>query len=228
MTAKVSSLYSKIAEVSKAVGSLTTDKRNLQQKYDYISADKILDRVGSEMAKVGLVILPALVAEATERIEYQTGKWRYDCRLDMEMRIFDGDGNGDTVAWYGRGADYSVPDKAMYKAITSGHKYFLMKLFNVGAGNEDGEHEVQQPAKNDAKQFSQPEPMITEKQRRQLHAVGTQLYADEWDGKRGEMSDAFGVKSSNEWTAHNTARVIEGMNGKLADGAENVKLFESK
>ena len=222
------SLYQKIADVSRAIGSLQADKRNTQQNYDYISADKVLERVGSEMAKAGLVIVPALVDERMERVEYQQGKFRYDCRVDIEMKLADGEGNTDTVMWFGRGSDYSVPDKAMYKAITSGHKYFLMKLCNVGVGNEDGEHEVQTSAvgKNGAEQ---QEPRITVKQRKHLHASGTKLYGDGWDKKRGEMSLAFRVKSSNDWTQEQAARVIEGIDGKLAEReAKNASLFDDE
>ena len=149
-------LYAKVATVSKAIGSLQPDKRNQQQKYDYISADKILERAGSEMAAVGLVVVPALVDEKIESVEYQTGKWRYDCRVDFVMKLADSEGNTVEVVWFGRGSDYSVPDKAMYKAITSGHKYFLMKLFNVGVGNEDSEHEQPKATSNGATPTQKP------------------------------------------------------------------------
>jgi hypothetical protein len=43
--------------------------------------------------------------------------------------------------WYGHGVDYQSPDKATYKAITTGQKYFEMKLLHVSVGNPDGEHE---------------------------------------------------------------------------------------
>ena len=218
----MNSLFGKIAEVSKAVGSLQPDKRNQQQKYDYISADKILERAGAEMAKVGLVIIPALVDETITTVEYQTGKYRYDCRVDFEMKIADADGNSDTMVWFGRGSDYSVSDKAMYKAITSGHKYFLMKLFNVGVGNEDSEHEEaptkqvkpqQAPAANGS---SQP-ARLPENKRKQLHAVGVDCYGKEWDSKRADMSAAFGVASSNFWTVEQADKVIAGMNRMISE-----------
>ena len=69
---------------------------------------------------------------------------------------------------------------------------------------------------------------ITDKQRRQLHAVGTKLYGDAWDDKRAEMSAAFETKSSNDWTVEQAGRVIDGMNGKLAEQVEQVDLFEDK
>ena len=46
-------LISKLAAASIKVGALATDKRNTQQGYNYISADKILDRAGNALAGVG-------------------------------------------------------------------------------------------------------------------------------------------------------------------------------
>jgi len=140
----VNTLIAKIAKVSAKVGSLKTDKRNAQQNYDYISADKILEKAGDALAEAGIVITPSIVAEKTEEVSYtdsyNKAKTRYDCVLDFMLKIEDGESEM-SVEWRGRGSDYAVPDKAFYKAITSGHKYFIMKLLNIGVGNEDGEHE---------------------------------------------------------------------------------------
>lgn len=135
-------LATKIAAASEAVGALTTDKRNTQQNYDYISADKILDRVGGALARVGVVVIPAIVDEEMVAHSTSNGKERYDARVTFNMTVSDGETTME-FPWVGRGNDYSVPDKATYKAITSGHKYFLAKLLNVGVGNEDGEHEAE-------------------------------------------------------------------------------------
>ena len=137
-------LAAKIAQASKAVGgALSADKRNKDQNYDYISADKILTVCGQALAAQGVTVYPAIMELTTELVSYTSRRGegsRYDARVQFLMKIADGDETQDLV-WFGLGSDYSVPDKAVYKAITSGHKYFMMKLLNVGAGNEDGEHE---------------------------------------------------------------------------------------
>lgn len=133
-------LISKIASASIKVGALKPDKTNTQQSYDYISADKVLERAGDALAAAGVVIIPSIQSEACERVETGNGKSRFDSTVTFTMIVTDGETQLE-MSWRGRGSDYSVPDKAMYKAITSGHKYFLMKLLNVGVGNEDGEHE---------------------------------------------------------------------------------------
>lgn len=142
----MTNLYTKIAAVSRTVGSLETDKTNQQQRYDYISADKILSVVGKAMAEAGLVIVPTIISQTVYDATSPAGKKFFDAEVGFMMIVSDGGDATIEALWVGRGSDYSVPDKAVYKAITSGHKYFLMKLFNIGVGNEDGEHDDAPPA----------------------------------------------------------------------------------
>ena len=140
-------LAGKIAQASMDVGNFKADKTNLDQKYSYISADQVLSRAGDALARNGVVIVPLLKATELSVIERQGKSPRIDAHVHFDMLIVDGAEKID-VPWEGYGSDYMTPDKAVYKAITSGHKYFLMKLLNIGVGNEDGEHET--PPKQEA------------------------------------------------------------------------------
>jgi hypothetical protein len=137
----IGKLATKIAAASNDVGGkLNPDKRNQDQKYDYVSADKILAVCGQALATQGVVVFPGITKSEIVMTE-RTGKSsRYDATIELGITVTDGE-TEYACAWIGLGSDYMTPDKALYKAVTSGHKYFLMKLLNVGAGNEDGEHE---------------------------------------------------------------------------------------
>ena len=135
------SLTSKIAAASKRVGGrLATDKTNKEQGYQYLSADAILGAGGQALAEEGVVIFPSVIDWAVNQFVTDKGKTRYDARVNYVFTVAADDEAKDFV-WVGLGSDYVVPDKAYYKAVTSGHKYFVAKLLNVGAFNEDGEHE---------------------------------------------------------------------------------------
>jgi hypothetical protein len=138
-------LVSKIAKAALDVGGkLSADRKNKDQGYDYLSADKILSICGQALFTQGIVVIPAVVHNEVILCEYvdqyNKQKRRYDAEVDFIFAISDGETSLEQT-WSGAGSDYSVPDKALYKAITSGHKYFLAKLLCIGAGNEDGEHE---------------------------------------------------------------------------------------
>ena len=161
--AKEKNLIQKIAAVSLAVGSLRADKTNSSQNYDYISADKILSVAGKKLAAAGIVIRAFIEEDSVEAVQYvnsygKTGT-RWDARIAFTMIVSDGGNLELEDKWVGRGNDSTTPDKAHYKALTSGHKYYLMKLLNIGVGNEDGEHEpAEEPAaEEDAHNAPQPQ-----------------------------------------------------------------------
>jgi hypothetical protein len=139
-------LASKIAAASLKVGGvLSTDKINKEQNYPYLSADKIIAICGQALAEQGIAVMPEITTWHVEAVAYTSSRGgqgtRHDAAVAFLMKITDGDEKAESP-WLGMGSDYAVPDKAVYKAITSGHRYYLAKLLNVGAGNEDGEHET--------------------------------------------------------------------------------------
>lgn len=141
------SIAERIAWASIEVGAFIPDKRNKEQNYEYISADAVLARGGHALATNGLAVVPSVITAEISPTKYTTRSGnestRYDARVEFQFLVTCADSPEGQMAvrWFGFGSDYAVPDKAFFKAVTSGHKYFLMKLLNIGAGNEDGEHE---------------------------------------------------------------------------------------
>ena len=212
-------LAAKIAKASADVGGrLKADKTNTQDRYNYISADKILAECGQALAAVGVSVIPAMTDADINIGETAGGKRRFDARVTFVMTVTDGE-TESAQPWFGFGADYTTPDKAVYKAVTSGHKYFLSKLLMIGEGNEDGEHEAapeapqQAPARqangngkplpvqvatgNGAPQndnpFNDDAPAggLSDKQQKMIHAVGMTIYGDGWNDKRSALVSAI-------------------------------------
>ena len=230
-----STLISKIAAASTKVGALMPDKTNTAQNYSYISADKILQRAGDALAEAGVVIIPSITKETVNEVTYTDSynktKTRYDAIITFEMLISDGTSEFK-APWTGRGSDFSVPDKAMYKAITSGHKYFIAKLLNIGVGNEDGEHEAVQDAPKTTQKpvdvvFDKPAMQLaTKEQLKRLGDLGAQYYGAEWAEQlpklveavtRGATSDVSQLQPSE------ANKLIAGINKKLAQSEVVVK-----
>lgn len=194
-------LIKKIAAASVEVGgALETDKRNQEQRYDYISADKILTVCGQALAKQGIVIFPALVDENIQIGKTRKGGDRFDVKVDFTFIVSDGSAEM-IFPWMGRGADYGVPDKALYKAITSGHKYFLMKLLNVGAGNEDGEHDEEEketkksaPRQDGRKPRGTPgQPQAEKKTVRPFYEQFAEVFANQLEKQKGKPVPNKGI-----------------------------------
>lgn len=222
-------LAQRIATAASEVGGkLSADKRNKEGGYDYISSDKMLSVVGQALADNCIVVFPSVVEHEMSTGTTNSGKSRYDVRVKFEMVVSDGVSTM-TMPWFGVGADYGAPDKATYKAITSGHKYFLAKLFCIGVGNEDGEHDAEQPqqqqtqkqpvaAKQEVTLHPSAKISIKEGSKKTLHSVGVKLYGETWEAKRHELVAAITdgrTNSSNELYEDEAQKLIAGISQKL-------------
>ena len=149
------SLPSRLALAALELRGWQADKRNKDGNYDYISADAVLHRAGQALGSNGVVIVPAIADHGYDVGTTASGKPRYDAWVFFDMTMVCEGGEILTAKWVGRGTDYTSVDKATYKAITSGHKYFLMKLLCIGVGNEDSEHDESEAPSN-SKPQAQP------------------------------------------------------------------------
>jgi hypothetical protein len=216
-------LAQKIAKASAAIGGkLKADARNQEQKYNYISADKILSVCGQALADVGVTVFPSVVGDVMDVFDRGNNKVRYDATVTFMMHVSDGETSVD-LPWIGRGSDYTVPDKALYKAITSGHKYFVAKLFNIGEGNEDSEHEAAEPvtgvtpAPTSGNGHETP-PLISDAQMKMFHALGTKFYGDEWNDKRPQLVGYITggrTVSSKQLTVIEATKLLDGLRKKI-------------
>ena len=158
-------LAQKLAKVRSKMGSLSADKVNSEQKYKYISADKILEIGGDFLSKSEITVFPNVTSISFEKVERPVANGqlpkapRIDATVIMAFTVTDGVENYG-AQWIGVGSDYTTPDKAAYKAITSGHKYFLMKLLLIGIGNEDSEHNEEQESEKDSKETELKEEVL--------------------------------------------------------------------
>ena len=185
-------LASKIAKASIEVGSLSADKRNKEQNYDYLSADQILQKAGDALAKNGVVVIPSITFTEINATERQGKPPRLDAQVSFLMTVTDGQDKFE-CEWVGFGTDYSTPDKAVYKAITSGHKYYEMKLLNIGIGNEDGEHENGEQERKSVGKVAQSAPLRNQSVQKVSNEIIT---AAEWEafGQITQKALAMGVK----------------------------------
>lgn len=131
-------LAAKVAAAVKAVGDLAPDKVNQAERFAYRSADLILSRCGQALAAEGVVVVPAM-----EEVSFSIGETsksikRYEALVKFRFTVTDG-ATEWTCPFTAVGVDFSSPDRALAKATTLGHKYFLAKLLCVGIGNEDAE-----------------------------------------------------------------------------------------
>ena len=223
-----------INAVMLSIRGLSHDSTNSQQRYDYFSADFILETIGKEMAKNGIAILPAVVDSTTHYVNEEGKKPFFHVTANLTMTVIAND-HSVSMPFFGAGIDYTAPDKAFYKAVTSSHKYFLMKLFCVGVGNEDGEHEAhsERKQKSGNKKDYAPaqnnhQPQQTDKatsgQIKRMWAIAYSKFDGDSD-KKQKASDLvrtelakYKVESTSDLTKNQISELTDTIEGKKVLG----------
>jgi hypothetical protein len=136
------SLIRKLAEVMAEVERIPKSGRNEFHKYDYATEADIVAAVRKLLAERHVMILPGL-HEAHREGTLTTAL--------MTFTLCDGEsGEERTFQWAGTGDDKG--DKGLYKAITGGLKYFLLKTFLMPTGDDpEGDTRTDQRAEKRAR-----------------------------------------------------------------------------
>jgi hypothetical protein len=127
------SLVTKLAEVMALVHRVPKRGRNTFHGYDYATEADIAEAIRKELADRNVMLIPAV--KSYERVPVGD-KGSVLTTLEMEFTFIDGDNPTDEIRrpWFGAGTDKE--DKGLYKAITGGEKYFLLKTFLVSTGDD--------------------------------------------------------------------------------------------
>jgi hypothetical protein len=181
-------------------------KRGKSHTGKYATLDDLIVAVREPLAKNGLsfVQLPAKSRDGvglTTRLMHESGQW-----LEETFTMPVPGGRMNEAQAYGA-------------ALTYARRYSLSALVGT-VTEEDTDANVKQSASNG-------QPVVTEARRRKLHALGNQVYGDDWDSKRADMSAAFEVGSSTQWSAEQVNKVIEGLQKRANEmQQEQGELFE--
>lgn len=174
--------------------------------YKYASLDKVIDAVRPVLTKneLSFVQMPGTSEHIdqislTSMLIHSSGEYLEETMTIPVPQV----GKANAAQCYGAGLTYA-------------RRYSLEGMLGITSQEDTDATGKAGQSKNGTEQAPQ---LITDKQRRQLHAVGTKCYGDEWDDKRVAFSAAFHVKSSNDWTTEQATKIIDGMNKIIAERA---------
>lgn len=134
-------LAKKLAEVMGVANRIPKRGRNDFHKYDYATEADIAEAIRAELAQRSVMLFPAITKVNREPVGE---KGSVLTTLDMEFMFVDGEtGESITRQWAGAGTDKE--DKGLYKAMTGGEKYFLLKTFLMPTGDDPEQHDDKKP-----------------------------------------------------------------------------------
>lgn len=134
----VSTLAKRIVSVMADVRSLPKDGHNKHDNYHYTTAATAVEAIGKAMADHGLAIVPVIVHYEVDKAQ---GEKAFFATTEVDYHLMDIEGEVMVSRWVGQGMNYRTPDKALKTALTNTQTTFLLKLFNVGADDDDPERD---------------------------------------------------------------------------------------
>lgn len=119
-------LARKLARIMGEVRHIPKNGWNDHFKYAFATEADVSAALQQRFAEERLAVLPEIISTRRD------GKLTF---IDMRFTILDGDtGEGVLLQWSGNGEDNG--DKALWKAITGGVKYWLLKTMLVPTGDD--------------------------------------------------------------------------------------------
>jgi len=203
-------LVTKLAEVMAAVERVPKRGRNDFHGYDYATEADIAGVIRKELADRKVMLIPSV--ESADRVPVGD-KGSVLTTLAMSFTFLDGESGEElTRKWAGAGTDKE--DKGLYKAMTGGEKYFLLKTFLMPTG-DDPEREDAPPKKERAERpkaapATAPEPSGALR----IVAVHTQKGTS---AKTGKAWTRFDVEFSDGRKASTFDLALAGRAEKMCD-----------
>jgi len=128
-------LAAKIAKVMAAIGEVPKNGHNDRFNYSYPLDEDVMKALREAMTEHGLVAIPSVAGRSMTKETTSGGTEMIHTRVQLEITLIDSDsGQQKTVHWEGEAQDQQ--DKGLYKAYTSGMKYWALKTFLMSAGDD--------------------------------------------------------------------------------------------
>jgi hypothetical protein len=130
-------LLKSLHAVQSSIRSLGKDGK--ANGYSYLTGDKLLGHLRPEFEKHGLLLVPEIIEVANERVDYSTrsgNKSAMFTTLKMRFTWYHVE-SGESLACEWAANGMNDWDKGAGSAMTYGHRYFLIKFFNLPTDADD-------------------------------------------------------------------------------------------
>jgi len=170
LAAKVSSVMGTIDEVPKT-------GYNDYHQYEYSTDDDVMQALRPVLADHNLAIFHDFVDRDMTVVETGNGT-TFHTRVRIEITLVDGDsGQSWTTTWEGEAQDSQ--DKGLYKAYTSGIKYWALKSFLLSADSDVETHDA-----------SASQTTATKPARQETYQTEVDIPEGFWDSYEDSMANA--------------------------------------
>lgn len=197
------SIHQKLLNIQAEIKPVEKNGKNTFHKYDYVTINDVYCEINPALVKHGVTHYVSIVSSTVEtepRIKTVNGdnvqEYYNKASVILELVLTDAE-TGNELKIQGAGyAEDKASDKALYKAITGGHKYLLLHAFNLPTDNDPENekaptpdetrkiHEASQKPKyvpgQAKKAAASIEGQVNKKKREIINRIGVLLKEHQW------------------------------------------------
>lgn len=127
-------IYKQMIEIMKKTTSISKDRKNQNQGYNFRGIDDVYNELHSVMADCGVFMVTKVIADRHEERTTKSGGLAIYRVLTIEFSFIASDGSSVTSCVIGEGMDSG--DKASNKAMSVAQKYALIQAFLIPTEEE--------------------------------------------------------------------------------------------
>lgn len=165
-TVKPSKIYSALCAIMRETESISKDRRNQQQGFNFRGIDDVYNSLHPTFAKNGVVILPEVLEHRIEQRTTAKGGTAYAHFSKIKFHFIADDGSEVVATTVGEAADSG--DKGASKAASIALKYALFQIFLIPT--QDDDDDADKTAWNFTKQQKKTQQKEVEEQPRKFTA----------------------------------------------------------
>lgn len=118
------------------MGTVRKGGKNEFDNYEYIKESDVSQKLQAILVKHNVFIFSSIEESTNKQVTSSAGKPNIFSRVKIKYTFVDADNPDDKFEVYSAGDGMDRGDKAIYKAITGAHKYFMIRNFSLGADDD--------------------------------------------------------------------------------------------
>lgn len=169
-------LATKLHKARAAANPVGKEGRNDQQKYDYVRAEDVIAEAQRVLDQVAVVVTPQILdVQLEEAGQTRGGTISRIATVLLEFDVTDAEsGESMTRQWAGTGWD-APGDKALYKAVTGGTKYFLAHLIGIPFGADPDDDSGAQTTSSSKRRRTAKDKPVNPLDKARVQALGAKI-----------------------------------------------------
>lgn len=129
-------LQQKLLDIMEEFGSVEKKGRNEFQNYAYVREADIAIRTQELLVKHKVFISSSVTHVSERQVPSSKGKANMYATVTVEYTMTNAEHPNEQIVVQAMGSGMDSGDKALYKALTGAHKYFLIRNFNLGSDDD--------------------------------------------------------------------------------------------